>query len=153
MALMSKAGLNDTKTRHDYIHAWTRGRTESSKELFDNEMDDLIWKLENDFAFASNPERAVQAITEMAMREKRSIVLAIAQRVGIHEGTSFTKFNAWMKKCSVLKKDLRHYTYDELCNQLVPQMHKLEANYRASAEKAGTKAWYHHYNIPETGEN
>jgi len=67
-------------------------------------------------------------------------VLTIAQRVGIHEGTNFDKFNAFMETRSILKKRLSKYTLDEL-DELIKQFRGLEANFQKSAEKAGTKAW------------
>ncbi len=86
------------------------------------------------------------------MKQRRSTVLAIAQRVGIHEGTSFDKFNGWMRERSIYKKQLQKYSYEEL-GELVKQMHALEANYKASLLKAGTKAWHHHYGLPESSGN
>lgn len=152
MALMSKAGINDGKSRHDLVRAWTGGRTESSRDLYEKEIDDLIWKIQNDFSFTTNHARTVSALEENALRQKRSTVLAIATRCDIHDVRDFKKFNNWMKKSSIHKKRLNSYTLDEL-DELIKQMHKLEANYKASAEKAGTKAWHHKYGVPEVSGN
>lgn len=151
MALLSKAGIDDD-TRHNLVYAWTNGRTNSSRELTGSEVDDLVWKFENDFLFRANPRQAASALMELAIKQKRSAVLAIAQRTGIHEGASFSRFNQWMKNRSVLKKRLNDYTFDEL-DQLIQQMHALEANFKRSAEKAFSKAWHQHYNIPEVESN
>lgn len=145
MALLTKAGI-DNDTRHELVYSWTNGRTESTRDLSEGELADLVWKIENDHSFSSNLKRTAGAIKELAIKEKRSTVLAIAQRTGIHEGTSFEKFNHWMETRSILKKRLGKYTFEEL-DELVKQMHALEANYKASAEKAGTKAWYKHYGL------
>lgn len=153
MTLMNKAGINEPADRHDLVRAWTCGRTESSKQLSDNELNDLIWKLQNDYAFATNHKKTISALELNALKEKRSVVLAIAQRVGIHTGTDFDNFNKWMKNSSVLHKKLTAYTYDELCTQLLPQMHRISENYERSAAHAGTKAWHRKYGIPEAGDN
>jgi len=151
MTLLSRAGV-DNETRHDLVFAWTDGRTSSTRDLTDEELNNLCWKLENDFSFTANVRHTADAIKELAMKQRRSTVLAIAQRVGIHEGTDFKKFNAWMRERSVHKKQLTKYDYEELAD-LVKQMHALEANYKASAENAGTKAWYQHHGIPQSSGN
>jgi hypothetical protein len=145
MTLLSKANV-DEDTRHRLVIAWTSGRTESTTDLSLQEIEDLIWKIENDFGFSNNIEGTVGALEELALKQKRSTVLAIAQRVGLHEGTSFTKFNNWMETRSIHKKRLNKYTFTEL-DELIKQMHKIERNYKRSAQKAGTKAWYQHYGI------
>lgn len=152
MVLMTNKGINSSEDRHELINAWTSGRTQSSKELTESELRDLIWKLENDQAFAANKQVTINALNEISLKEKRSIVLAIAQRTGIHEGTSFTAFNRWMQNSSILKKRLNKYNLDEL-DQLINQMRALEANYNASAETPGTKAWHHKNKIPYTNDN
>jgi galactokinase len=58
--------------------------------------------------------QSVSAEMELVMKRKRSIVLTIATKTGIKEVNDFKRFNAWMKKSSVLKKDLHAYTYQEL---------------------------------------
>ena len=152
MALLSKAGI-DEKTRHDLVYSWTKGRTQSSAGLTDQELIDVIWKMEHDASFApGNLPRTTTLMLELELKKKRSTVLAIAQRVGIHEGTNFQKFNAWMKARSIHKKLLAKYTPDELDN-LIKQMHALEDHFKKSALTPGTKAWHQFYGIPETSEN
>ena len=151
MALLSKAGV-DEETRHDLVYSWTAGRTQSTTELYEQELTDLIWKIENDAFFAGNIRHTANAMLELEIKRKRSVVLAVAQRVGIHTGTDFDKFNAWMEARSILKKRLSKYTFEEL-DELISQMHQLEANFKKSAEKAGTKAWYQHYGLKESSEN
>lgn len=151
MTLLSKAGV-DTQTRHDLVSGWTQGRTESTSKLFEHELEDLYWKVKNDPFFASNIKRSANAILENALRQKRATVLAIAQRCDIHSGTSFERFNGWMEARSIHKKRLPKYTLDEL-DELIKQLHAVEANFKKSAEKAGTKAWHKHYGIPESSDN
>ncbi len=151
MALLTQAGFDD-ETRHSLVHAWTNGRTESSKDLTETEVDDLVWKFENDFHFRQNPKNTVNAMLLIAIKQKRSTVLAIAQRCGIHEGKDFKKFNSFMENSSILKKRLNKYTFEEL-DELIKQMHALEANFKKSAKKAYSKAWHQHHNIPETSDN
>ncbi|PTN08060.1 hypothetical protein C8N47_111100 [Mangrovibacterium marinum] len=135
MTLLTKLGM-DKDQRHELIYSWTGGRTSSSKELYSDEMANLIWKLENDFNFKTN----LNPLMEVERRNKRSQVLAIAQRCGIHEGTSFEKFNSFMLNRSILKKELHKYSLLEL-DDLIKQFRGLEQNYRSSASHAGTKAY------------
>ncbi len=133
MAILTKKGF-DADSRHELVYSFTDGRTKSTRDLYDLELTDLVNQLQN-------IERASSQLTEkIALKEKRAIVLTIAQRTGIHEGTSFDKFNAFMEARSILKKRLSKYTLDEL-DQLIKQFRGLEANFQKSAENAGTKAW------------
>jgi len=134
MAILTKQGY-DADARHDLIYSFTEGRTISTRDLFDLEMTELVNQLQG-----GSVETHDRASLQIALKEKRAIVLAIAQRTGIHEGTSFSKFNAFMEARSILKKRLNKYTLDEL-DQLIKQFRGLEANFQKSAENAGTKAW------------
>ena len=151
MTILSKSDVDDD-TRHTLVYGWTGGRTESTRELTDKELADILWKLQNDAFFASNLKRSGNALVENAMRQKRSTVLAIAQRCDIHTGKDFARFNGWMRERSIHKKSLAKYTFDEL-DELIKQLHAVETNLKRSAEKAGTKAWYKHYGIPEGSDN
>ncbi len=151
VAMLVKAGFSDDD-RHSLVHAWTQGRTESSRDLTEEECRDLVWKIENQFAFTANAQTTANAIRELAIKQKRSVVLAISQRTGIHTGTGFKEFNSFMLNRSILKKKLNEYTMEEL-DELIKQMHALEANFKASAKKAYSKAWHKHHGIPETSEN
>lgn len=139
MAILNKQGY-DADARHDLIYSFTEGRTISTRELFDIELTELVNQLNG-----ADPHRRLSAEQskaglQLALKEKRAIVLSIAQRVGIHEGTNFDKFNAFMEARSFLKKRLNKYTIDEL-DDLIRQFRGLEANFQKSAENAGTKAW------------
>lgn len=133
MAILNKEGYDDD-ARHDLIYSFTEGRTISTRELFDIELTELVNQLQ------SSRYKSSELAEKMALKEKRAIVLAIAQRTGIHEGTSFDKFNAFMEARSILKKRLNKYTIDEL-DELIKQFRGLEANFQKSAENVGTKAW------------
>lgn len=151
MTLLSKAGFDD-ETRHQLVYTWTNGRTESTKELTVEELTDIVWKLENDKTFSASPRQTTNAMMLLAVKQKRSVVLAIAQRCGLHSGEDFEQFNSFMVNRSILKKRLNKYTFEEL-DQLIAQMHKLEANFKKSALKAYSKAWHKHHGIPETSKN
>lgn len=149
MTLLGKAGI-DNDTRHDMVYSWTSGRTASTKELFDREVDDLIWKITNDFTFRNelNPH------LEIERRNKRATVLAIAGRVGFfpNGSSNFETFNSFMLSGSILKMHLGKYKLDEL-DQLIKQFRAIEKNYDKSAEQPGTKAWHHKNKLPKAGDN
>jgi hypothetical protein len=142
MTLCSKYGI-DEKQRHELIYAWTSGRTESSTGLLAYELDELCEKLEREYKFRAN----IDANTELEKKSKRSIVLTIAQRTGIHDPNDWNKFNRFMLNSSILKKKLNSYELDEL-DDLIKQFRGLERNYAKSAAKAGTKAYFHAKGLP-----
>lgn len=142
MTLFSTYGI-DEKQRHELIYAWTSGRTQSSKELHALEIDDLCDKLESDYRFRTN----MDAYTELEKKNRRSVVLSIATRCGIHDTNDWSKFNQFMLNSSIKKKRLNDYDIDEL-DALIKQFRGLEANYTKSAKKPGTKAYYHSNGLP-----
>ncbi|NLN33847.1 MAG: hypothetical protein GX159_09685 [Flavobacteriaceae bacterium] len=89
---------------------------------------------------------------EILMRNKRSTVLTIATRTGIKKPDTWDEFNNWMKTKSVHKKDLHRYSSDEL-DDLIRQFRALESNFKKSAEKVGTKAWYQKTGLPQASFN
>ena len=93
-----------------------------------------------------------QYLNLMAIRDKRSIVLAIATRTGIKDPESWDRFNQWMLTKSVLKKELYKYSEDEL-SQLIKQFRGLERNFLKSATKVGTKAWTKKNRFPNLSRN
>lgn len=148
MTCLSKHGMNDTQTRHELVFEWTAGRTTSSKEMFDHEIDFVIRNIEAGNT-SIDKERAA---LELVKRDKRAAILAIATRVGFFPETTsnFDYFNGWMVKNSILKKELWKYTIDEL-DQLNRQFRGIEAHFNKSAEVAGTKAWHIKNKIPNFG--
>ncbi|GGE89389.1 hypothetical protein GCM10010984_03770 [Chishuiella changwenlii] len=77
---------------------------------------------------------------QIMLRNKRSIALTIATRTGIKEVDSWEKFNNWMLKRSVLKKELYRYNLDEL-DLLIKQFRALEKNHNNTIIQLGIKAW------------
>lgn len=150
MACLSKHGLNDAETRHELVYEWTAGRTTSSKLMTEPEIDCVIKSFENGLMSIDREKAAL----ELAKRDKRAAILAIATRVGFFpDGTSnFDYFNAWMLKNSVLKKELWKYTIYEL-DQLSRQFRGIEKHFNKSAETPGTKAWHIKNKIPMSGNN
>ena len=142
MTLLGKAGIKEDLKRQMLFNL-TGGRTTSVRELSQKELDIIC----NNLSHTTN-----QAENELLMRNKRSIVLKLATSTGIKEPDSWTKFNGWMLKFSVLKKELHAYNLDEL-DQLTRQFRALESNYKASAKKPGTKAWFRATGIPEISCN
>lgn len=150
MTCLSKHGMNDAQTRHELVFEWTAGRTTSSKEMFDHEIDFVIKNIEMGTT-SLDKERAA---LELVKRDKRAAILAIATRVGFfpNNTSDFDYLNAWMLKNSVLKKELWKYTIDEL-DQLSRQFRGIEKHFNASAEVAGTKAWHIKNKIPQPINN
>ncbi|MDC9722397.1 MAG: hypothetical protein PSN34_06445 [Urechidicola sp.] len=143
MTLFSKNGF-DELTRHELVYAWSRGRTKSTKFLSPNEIDALCHKLETSFKFATNVDAAI----ELEKKKKRSIILKIAQNVGIHTPNDWSVFNGFMKRSSILKKQLNNYSLEEL-DKLIKQFRAIESNYNNSAKKSGTKAHNHKFKLPQ----
>ena len=59
MAVFHNLGF-DQKQRHEFIYAWTAGRTKSSKELLTIEVDEICSKLQNDFKYNSQFDAQIQ---------------------------------------------------------------------------------------------
>ena len=150
MVALQRAGIRTPEQRHELVFVWTEGRTTSSKEMFDHEIDFVINSLNHNLTDASREMAAL----ELVKRDKRAVVLAIAGRVGFFpDGSSnFNYFNSWMQKNSLLKKDLYKYTIDEL-DALQKQFRGIEANFNKSAEVPGTKAWHIKNKIPFESKN
>ena len=89
---------------------------------------------------------------ENEIKTKRSYILTIATEIGIKEPDNWTRFNNFMKKDSVVKKPLKDCNMEEL-NQVYRQFRGMQANYHKSAEKTGTKAWYHKHKLNQPSQN
>lgn len=149
MTCLGKAGI-DNETRHDLVSGWTNGRTTSSKLMTEAEMDTVIRNMTRTSQGINKDVAALQ----LAKRDKRAVVLAIAGRVGFFpDGSSnFDYFNGWMRAKSTLKKDLWKYSFDEL-DKLLIQFRGIEAHFEASAKVPGTKAWHMKNKIPLSSTN
>lgn len=135
MTLFSKLKI-DNDTRHDIVFRFTEGRTSSTKDLNAKEIYTLVVWLQDQIVETNKKD----ADFELALKRKRSLVLTLATRTGIKQSDSWVRFNGWMLKYSVMKKPLNQYNYDEL-DVLIRQFRGLEAHYKQSSEKTGTKAW------------
>ena len=142
MTLLGQQGI-DEETRHEMVYRFTGGRTTSIRDLTGKELEEFCNRLQN---------QVTSADMEILMRQKRSTVLTIATRTGIKEANSWSKFNHWMENSSIFKKPLNQYSFEDL-DQLIRQFRGLEANYKNSANKAGTKAWHHSTGIPRPSDN
>lgn len=118
----------------------------------DSAVNNYFKNVSREVAPVQRTAESVSAEMELVMKRKRSIVLTIATKTGIKEVNSWSKFNLWMKKNSIFKKELHAYDYDEL-DQLIRQFRGLEQNYEQSAQKVGNKAWHHATGIPKASDN
>ncbi len=142
ITLLSKGGF-DEQTRHDLIYTFTKGRTRSTRDLTLTEVKALCSRMEGSFVFVKN----IDAYTEIARKKKRSIVLKIATKTGIHDINDWSVFNGFMLRSSIYKKQLNAYKLEEL-DALIQQFRALESNFNRSARKVGTKAHSRKFNLP-----
>ncbi len=142
MTLLGKAGIKE-ELKKEMVYNFTNGRTQSVRELNARELNLLYNQINT---------KTQSADMELALRRKRSVVLTLATETGIKAPDNWTRFNGWMHKSSVLKKELHAYDYDEL-DVLIRQFRGLKANYDHSAAKTGTKAWHHATGIPTISNN
>lgn len=115
----------------DYVVDVSNGRTQSSKELTDQEMDQLIETLVSEWHQSLGKKKP----EEDKMRKK---VISICHELGWHlPGTTQIDMNAVNRFCethSYLKKRLNKYTLQEL-PKLVSQFEQVLKSYYKSAEK------------------
>lgn len=142
--LFSKLGFEKTQ-RHQRIHAWTSGRTQSANDLQPDELDDLCQALKQQV-------NAQKEVLEAAKRQRRSVILKIATKVGIKHPTDWDSFNHFMLHNSVAKKTLPLCSIEEL-DQVHQQFRALEANYERSGNKPGTKAYFNQFGMPPLNNN
>ena len=133
--------------RAELVNSLTRGRTKSLRALTHIEYTVLIDQMRGLAAKAAAYDSAESLALEAERKRKRSQVLAIATRTGLHDVKDWRKFNAFMEERSILKKPLNKYSLAEL-NALVRQFRGIEANYKKSATKPGTAAWHHSRGFP-----
>lgn len=102
--LLSKQGLKDEK--RDIVRSFTAGRTESVKEMRNEEAAALIGHLKS-----MDPE-------EKSADKMRNKILSMAHEMGWrksgNERIDMDHVNGWMRSKSYLKKDLDAYRYGEL---------------------------------------
>jgi len=129
MTLLSKAGFDDDM-RHEFVYHWTNGRTSSTRELSEFELVQMIERIEKDPLFSHNINRQLSD----EIRRKRSVVLSIATRTGIHDPNDWEKFNGFMLNRSVYHKPLNEYTSREL-DDLIRQFRSIEYKYKKKKER------------------
>lgn len=142
--LFSKLGVEKTK-RAERINAWTSGRTQTSKELQDDELQELCDSLKSEL------DRQKQ-IFEDAKRQRRSTILTIATKEGIKQPNDWDTFNHFMLHKSVARKSLRLCNLDEL-EQVILQFRALAQSNAISAQKVGTKAYFNQFGMPNITKN
>ena len=118
MAVCSKHGI-DEETRHCMILDWTNGRTESSRLMQNQEIDDLVWKLNNDAGFRAKE----QTTTDHQRGDKqRKYLLSLCYQLGWtkfseraqRDVSDVARLDAWCMKYGYLHKPLNSYKYREL---------------------------------------
>ncbi len=142
--LFGKLGVEQPQ-RHARINAWTSGRTQTSKELYPEELQELCDSL------ASEVKHQKQQL-EDAKRLRRSTILTIATRTGVKQPNDWDTFNHFMLHSSVVKKSLNICNLDEL-ELVINQFRALERNNAISAQKAGTKAYFNQLGMPNISKN
>lgn len=142
--LFGKLGVEQPQ-RHARINAWTSGRTQTSKELYPDELQELCDSL------ASEVKHQKQQL-EDAKRLRRSTILTIATRTGVKQPNDWDTFNHFMLHSSVVKKSLNICNLDEL-ELVINQFRALERKNAISAQKAGTKAYFNQLGMPNISKN
>ncbi len=121
------------------VSGFTGFRCTRLDDLTDDEADALWMKYAP--KTADTVETLRQVADELERRELKSNILALAERTGIKEPGSWTKFNGWMLSGSRFKKHLNAHDADEL-RSLYRQLRALEVSNAKSAQKAFNKAWW-----------
>jgi hypothetical protein len=127
--LLNDTGL--TNQRQCIVAAFTGGRSESSSELDEKEIREVISYLEN---YNTGTLSKLEDFIKGDRMRKR--VLSLCHQYGwtkydpVKHGNSvdFVALNAWMLKYSYLHKLLNKYTYNEL-PQLITQLEQVVNNY------------------------
>lgn len=142
--LFAKLGVAEPQ-RHERINAWTSGRTQTSKELHADELQELCDSLASEVKFQKQQ-------LEDAKRLRRSTILTIATRTGVKQPNDWDSFNNFMLHKSCARKSLRLCDLDEL-EKVILQFRALEQSNAISAQKAGTKAYFNQFGMPKINKN
>lgn len=103
MAMLTKTNLQGR--RHAIVWDYSKGRTESSKELTYSEINDIIRDLEKGFKELDRADK---------MRKK---IISQAHEMGWEltgHKADMARINAWCEKFGYLHKPLNNYSYTEL---------------------------------------
>ncbi len=142
--LFGKLGIAEPQ-RHQRINAWTSGRTQTSKELQADELQELCESLKSEV-------NAQKQQLDDAKRLRRSTILTIATRTGIKQPNDWDTFNHFMLHSSFVKKSLNICNLDEL-ELVINQFRALERSNAKSAQTAGTKAFFNERGMPNITNN
>jgi hypothetical protein len=144
--LFGKLGIAAPQ-RHQRIYAWTSGRTQTSKELQADELQELCDSLASEVQFQKSK-------IEDAKRLRRSSILIIATNQGIkhRDPQEWDSFNNFMLHKSCVKKSLRLCSIDEL-DKVLLQFRALQQSNAISAQTPGTKAYFNQYGLPKISKN
>jgi len=135
-SLFTKLGY-DKQTRGQRIFAWTSGRTTSSSALDQEELNELFTAIKSEYDL-------LKASQQNKKREKRSVILTIASGAGIKKPSGWQEFNHFMLYKSVVKKDLRLCSLDEL-DAVIKQLRAVLANNARSGQRPTNKAWFDNF--------
>lgn len=119
------------------LDGFTSHRTTLLEELTDGEIDILL----RIYRPRTIQEREKELIIELRLKEWRSNILALAEKVGIKEPQSFHEFNNWMLLKSKFKKHLNAHNLEEL-QLLHRQLQGVKQNNERSAFRPLNKAWW-----------
>ena len=117
------------KFRHELVFSFSHGRTESSQDLSDLEVDELISHLEK---MTRKEHGATQSGVDYKGQQMRRRILSLCyiigwvtwnQTLGKHQ-IDWPRLNGWMLKYGYLHKPMNDYTYAEL-QRLVKQFENM----------------------------
>lgn len=116
-AVLRKAGIEEDQ-RHDLIHQYTEGRTNSTSKMWDSEARRLIANLQMEF----NPQNA-DFLKGDPMRKK---VIGLFRSMGKEEKgkADMDYINKWVEEKGPFKKPLNKHTNQEL-PKLIAQVEKV----------------------------
>ncbi|ANQ49595.2 hypothetical protein MY04_4778 [Flammeovirga sp. MY04] len=124
-AYLKELGITDQ--RKDLVHQYTEGRTDSTKEMTQDE----VYLMLQDLLIQIHPPKAKDQ--KQYVNKMRSKVVAIAVKIGMlkleknYEDTDWGFFNNWMLQYGYLHKPLMKYKMNEL-PKLVSQLEVMEKN-------------------------
>ena len=138
--IFSQKGM-DTDERHEVIYNFTSGRTESSRDLTPQELDDLCNMLQGVKKSKNTLMSECLKILQMEGIHRPDEPVLQEDKNGNFRPNPFYYLNQWMLARSVYKKPLYLYSVSEL-EVLKKQLFALADNNRKSAKKPLTKAWW-----------
>lgn len=138
--IFSQKGMT-TDERHEVIWNFTGGRTESSRDLTPQELEDLCNALQGIKKSKTQLTSECLKILELEGIHRPHEPILEEDKYGRMRPNPWGALNRWMKERSVYKKPLPFYTVVEL-EALRKQLYALADNNRKSAKKPLNKAWW-----------